>query len=136
MVAVAVAVSVVVVVVVVVVVSNCCVTDPMLFALSGHDNPGPADTIKKRENRKSPFQKKKGPTTRPPQPRQGLLCRWEWRFRDPKPRKRGLVVVVVVVVVGVVGVVVVVVVVVVVDCHPHGTPMTAPRGLVIGMPCG
>ena len=33
------------VVVVVVVVGNGCVTDPTLFALSGHENPGPADKL-------------------------------------------------------------------------------------------
>ena len=32
-------------VVVVVVVGNGCVTDPTLFALSGHENPGPADKL-------------------------------------------------------------------------------------------
>ena len=34
-----------VVAVVVVVVGNGCVTDPTLFALSGHENPGPADKL-------------------------------------------------------------------------------------------
>ena len=29
----------------VVVVGNGCVTDPTLFALSGHENPGPADKL-------------------------------------------------------------------------------------------
>ena len=41
----AVVVVLVVVVVVVVVVVDSCVTDPTLFALSGHENPGPANKI-------------------------------------------------------------------------------------------
>ena len=36
---------VLVLVLVVVVVGNGCVTDPTLFALSGHENPGPADKL-------------------------------------------------------------------------------------------
>ena len=37
--------SVVFVFVIVLVVGNGCLTDPMLFASSGHENPGPADKL-------------------------------------------------------------------------------------------